>query len=202
VSTALEVQARIIAEYEEGLLVKDIAGRHGVTRETVFHILQRRGVPRRRRPGPYPLDFTPAELQNLAELRRAGWSKEELCEEFRSGLHRINRALREVGLSNRMRRRDAKERIITQHGYAYVLPGPGDPIAGKRTKSGYVLEHRLVMARALGRPLRADETVHHKDGDKLNNRIENLQLRNGKHGKGVRMVCADCGSHNLVPIEI
>ena len=42
--------------------------------------------------------------------------------------------------------------------------------------------HRLVMSTLLGRPLRRDEHVHHVDGDKQNNRPDNLQLLSaGEH---------------------
>jgi len=58
------------------------------------------------------------------------------------------------------------------NGYVYVLL-PSHPRANKM---GYVCEHRLVMEKHIGRYLRKEESVHHIDGDKSNNIIENLQL--------------------------
>ena len=43
-------------------------------------------------------------------------------------------------------------------------------------KDGYVMEHRLVMATWVGRPLSREETVHHVDHDPLNNPRPNLEL--------------------------
>lgn len=84
----------------------------------------------------------------------------------------------------------------------YALIPKDDPLTVMGNDSGYAIEHRLVMARHLGRPLHSSETVHHINGDKTDNRLENLQLRQGKHGRGAIMCCLDCGSQRIGPCEI
>lgn len=75
-------------------------------------------------------------------------------------------------------------KIRDKHGYVLVY-APDHPNA-RRCEKGrrkYVLEHRLVMSQHLGRPLSRHEVVHHKNDDKQDNRIENLELfeSNGAH---------------------
>jgi hypothetical protein len=51
-----------------------------------------------------------------------------------------------------------------------------DPLNVMADNRGYVWEHRLVMAKHLGRPLQRTEVVHHIDDNKSNNELSNLIL--------------------------
>lgn len=63
---------------------------------------------------------------------------------------------------------------FNRSGYVLVL-AKGHPMA---ERNGYMMEHRLVMSTHLGRTLSKDEDVHHINGNKTDNRIENLEVIN------------------------
>lgn len=72
--------------------------------------------------------------------------------------------------------------------YIGVKLQPTDFFYPMATKSGYVMEHRLVMARHLKRHLLPWEIVHHRYGNRTDNRLENLELIScqGKHNTAVQ----------------
>lgn len=76
---------------------------------------------------------------------------------------------------------DIPDKKIKNNGYLYVSI-PEHPNA---TGDGhYVYEHRVVMENHLGRVLDKDESVHHINGIKTDNRIENLELlSNSEHAR-------------------
>lgn len=98
-----------------------------------------------------------------------------LCKRHYSKL--VRRGNPNVGRAKRKdagtpRKRIGGEKYDCGNGYIKVYL-PDHPNSGKQ---GYLKEHTLVMSKHLGRPLRKGESVHHLNGVKSDNRIENLEL--------------------------
>jgi hypothetical protein len=72
---------------------------------------------------------------------------------------------------------------ITTNGYVRLYM-PTHPNASSR---GYVMEHVMVMSEHLGRPLVPGENVHHINGARSDNRIENLELWSTHQPQGQRV---------------
>jgi len=71
------------------------------------------------------------------------------------------------------------------HGYKQInVPKYLRHLTRRNTK---IAEHRLVLARHLGRALTSDEHVHHINGVKTDNRLENLELWSTSHPSGGRI---------------
>jgi hypothetical protein len=89
-------------------------------------------------------------------------------------------------------------RRLTTDGYVEIWLSDDDPLlCMARFGTQRILEHRYVMAQILGRPLEPRETVHHINGVKTDNTLDNLQIRQGNHGSGVVHVCRHCGSTDI-----
>lgn len=74
-------------------------------------------------------------------------------------------------------------KIIDKFGYIQIWM-PEHPNA---KLAGYIHEHRLVMSNKLKRPLLSHESVHHKNGNRRDNRIKNLELWSTMQPSGQRV---------------
>jgi hypothetical protein len=93
-----------------------------------------------------------------------------------------------------MQKRNPHWRRINKAGYV-VIYRPDHPNAWKK---GGILEHRWKMAEHLGRPLRKNESVHHKNRKRADNRLRNLRLMTkAQHDSlpkpRLPRVCPKCG---------
>ena len=121
-------------------------------------------------------------IRRIGKMRFNGRKNEEYCSLFRCPRCGIE-VIRPTGEGNRLtacsqscsqlgtRRKPYRDSvIISGYEYEYI---PEHPNA---IKVGYVAKHRLVLEQKLGRMLKEDEVAHHINGNKLDNRAENIEL--------------------------
>lgn len=205
-----EVEVEIVAKYVSGRRSGELAQEYKCGRKMITDMAKRHGhseYSSKVKGGIRGIN-TDSLNSKIVELHAQNLSQAEIGKKLGVSQSVISRALRQLGLKPNNptgTKRGVNSNfwkggvIKNAQGYILILSNEYPTMT---TKTGYISEHRLVLARYLGRPLEKHETVHHIDGDRTNNDITNLQLRIGNHGVGGTYHCADCGSLRINPIKL
>lgn len=192
-------QERVIAaEYQAGADLADLGRRYSASAPTIAKAVRAAGGQVRR--GGVSSFWTEERISEAIQKHQQGMTATDIATSMGVRNDAVGRVLYDAGVLVRPSRRGG--RFTREDGYVIVSPTEDDIQFCPPGRSNRIMEHRLVMSRALGRPLLPHETVHHIDGDRSNNELSNLQLRFGRHGNGVALQCHDCGSQNVRPIPL
>lgn len=149
-------------DYKEFKSCLKIARKYGVSKPTCLRWFKHFKVQLNKRVSP---------VGEIASLAKQGKSSREIA----SILNKSQNYIAEIARENdiRLNNKYHKGYITTHNDYIKRMVKGFHPY---KDSKGYVSEHRLVMEKHLGRFLELSLHVHHINGNKKDNRIENLKL--------------------------
>lgn len=206
----IEIETELVKRYVSGERSGTLAKEYGTDRKHISTIAKRHGYADYAKTVKGGIrGINTAHLNSrIIELHSQNLSQVKIGKEVGISQSVVSRVLRQNNLKPNNPNGNGKGKdsyswkggiIKNPQGYVSEM---SDEFPSMRNKSGYISQHRLVMARYLDRPLEVWETVHHIDGNREHNDISNLQLRIGKHGKSSAYVCSECGSDKIKPIKL
>lgn len=152
---------------EDEMAINKIANNLNVSVGKVFNYLKLYGIETRK-------SLTEAQRKAISEKNIGRVSPMKGKRRSREAIEKTAEARRIKGVGHKKKRSD---------GYISVY-FPSHP---RSNKCGYIMEHDYVMEQYIGRPLKKDEIVHHKNHIRHDNRIENLQLMTFKEHASLHM---------------
>lgn len=198
-----DVKNSVLKMFNSGSQLKDIQDAHNLSYHMVKKILVEADI---QLPGSGSKYIEPTLISKVLDLYSNKVSLLSISELLGISYSKTNKIVQRYGNREkgviRERHGNWKGGRIIIGRYVCLRLSKNDIYFEMCNSSGYVMEHRYVMANHLGRPLTKQETVHHIDGNTLNNEINNLQLRQTRHGKGQKFMCCDCGSNNIKAEEL
>lgn len=141
--------------------MKDISTALGISAGKIHKLIGLYGIEARQAP------YKNAIIKSRESNRGNTYAKGKHCSEEQKEKMRLSH----LGKYTKPSEYGAHEKVRSD-GYICVYC-PNHP---STTKDGYVMKHRLVMEKHIGRYLKDDEVVHHKNKNRADNRLENLEL--------------------------
>ena len=168
-----ERHGALVAAYRRGVPPSKLAEQEGCSASTVRQTLRDVGEPPFPR-GQVAMHRRPAMVARVVRLYKSGMSQRDVAAELGCSQVTVSNVLRHAGVKKRTssgaQMRDGAG--TNDGGYLLVKVLFGDPMFCMANQNGYVLAHRLEMARSLRRPLEDHERPHHKNGDRTDNRVK------------------------------